>query len=66
MKLWFPLFLMVSGLLIIWQPRTSRWQQRISAHLGGDERRIRQRAKTFVVLGVAFILVGFALLVRQL
>lgn len=59
-----PLFLIAVGLLLIWQPRTKRWQQRLAAHFGGDERRVKQRANTFFLLGFAFIMAGLAYLYR--
>ncbi|WP_420908775.1 hypothetical protein [Brevibacillus humidisoli] len=64
MPLLLPLFLITVGLLVIWQPRTKRWRQRLSRHLGGDEARIKQRANTFFLLGFAFVLAGMALLYR--
>jgi hypothetical protein len=63
--LFFPLFLLAVGLLLIWQPRTKRWQTRLLAHFNGDERRVKQRANTFFLLGFAFILAGLAFLYRQ-
>ncbi|WP_126429455.1 hypothetical protein [Brevibacillus marinus] len=63
MTLLLPLFLIAAGLLVIWQPRTKRWQQRLLRQLR-DEHRVKQRARTFVLLGSACILAGFALLFR--
>lgn len=59
-----PIFLLLAGLLVMWQPRTKRWQSRLRAHLKGDERRIKQRANTFFLLGFAFILAAIALMYR--
>ncbi|MET3287912.1 UNVERIFIED_CONTAM: hypothetical protein ABID98_000482 [Brevibacillus sp. OAP136] len=59
-----PVFLLLAGLLVMWQPRTKRWQSRLRAHLGGDERRMKQRANTFFLLGFAFVLAGLALLYK--
>lgn len=59
-----PLFLIVMGFLVIWQPRTKRWQDRIRKHVGGNEQRVKQRANTFALLGFAFILCGISLLFR--
>jgi len=64
MSLTLPLFLLAIGLIVMWQPRTKRWQQRMHAFFGGDERRVKQRANTFFLLGVAFLFAGFALLFR--
>ncbi|NGQ97272.1 hypothetical protein G3578_19215 [Brevibacillus sp. SYP-B805] len=64
MKLGLPLFLLAVGLIVMWQPRTRRWQSRLRAHLKGDERRIRQRANTFFLLGFAFVMAALALLYR--
>jgi hypothetical protein len=64
MTLGLPLFLIAVGLLVMWQPRTRRWQQRLRAHLNGDERRVKQRANTFFLLGFAFFMAGLALLYR--
>lgn len=63
-QLVFPLFLVFIGLIVMWQPRTKRWQQRLTFHLSGDERRVKQRANTFFLLGFAFVMAGFALLYR--
>lgn len=60
----FPLFLLALGLLLMLQPRTKRWQQRLHTHFAGDERRVKQRANTFLLLGFAFILAGLAYLYR--
>ncbi|MGD8192276.1 hypothetical protein ACQCN2_20085 [Brevibacillus ginsengisoli] len=59
-----PLFLIVLGVVVIWQPRTKRWQERIRTHLAGNEQRVKQRANTFFLLGFAFILCGISLLYR--
>ncbi len=64
MPTFLPLFLIAVGVLVMLQPRTQRWQRRLSAHFRGDERRIKQRANTFFLLGFAFILAGLALLYR--
>lgn len=63
-QLAFPFFLLAIGLLLMIQPRTRRWQQRLSAHFGGDERRVKQRANTFFLLGFAFVLAALAYLYR--
>ncbi|MBO8163738.1 MAG: hypothetical protein H0Z34_08515 [Brevibacillus sp.] len=60
----FPLFLMAVGVVVMWQPRTKRWQNRLARHMGGDQRRVKQRANTFLLLGFAFLLAGFAMLYR--
>ncbi len=60
----FPLFLLAVGILVMVQPRTKRWQSRMSAYFQGDERRVKQRANTFFLLGLAFLLAGFAYLFR--
>ncbi|MGQ7278789.1 hypothetical protein ACT91Q_12530 [Brevibacillus thermoruber] len=59
-----PLFLFAVGLLLMWQPRTKRWRARLLAHFNGDERRVRQRAHTFFLLGFAFFLSALAYLYR--
>lgn len=64
MTWWFPLFLIFAGLLIMWQPRTKRWQRRLGAHLRGDQRRLKQRANTFYLLGFSFCVSGLAILYR--
>ncbi len=64
MAIGFPLFLMAMGLIVMWQPRTERWKKRLSRHLNGNEKRLKQRANTFFLLGFAFVLAGFALLYR--
>lgn len=46
------------------QPRTKRWKARMNAHFQGNEQRIKQRANTFFLLGLAFVLAGFAYLFR--
>jgi hypothetical protein len=63
-RMFLPLFLIAVGLLLIWQPRTKRWQRRLAVHFAGDERRVKQRANTFFLLGFAFLLAGFAYLYR--
>lgn len=60
----FPLFLMAMGLLVMWQPRTKRWKKRLSLHLNGNEKRLKQRANTFLLLGFAFFMAGLTLLYR--
>lgn len=60
-----PVFLIIIGLLVIWQPRTKRWQGRMHAHFAGNERRIKQRANTFGLLGFAFIMCGISILYRM-
>ncbi|MFM1654398.1 hypothetical protein ACI7RC_20225 [Brevibacillus sp. B_LB10_24] len=64
MPLFYPVFLILIGLLVMLQPKTKRWQRRISAHVGGDQRRVKSRANTFFLLGFCFVLTGFALLYR--
>jgi hypothetical protein len=59
-----PLFLVAVGLLLMWQPRTHRWRTRLTRHFAGDERRVKQRANTFFLLGFAFIMAGLAFLYR--
>jgi hypothetical protein len=63
-RLFFPFFLLAIGVLLIWQPRTKRWQARLLAHFNGDGQRVKQRAHTFFLLGFAFILAGLAFLYR--
>jgi uncharacterized iron-regulated membrane protein len=63
-QMFLPLFLIAVGLLLIWQPRTKRWRQRLAAHFAGDERRVKQRAHTFFLLGFAFLMAGIAYLYR--
>jgi hypothetical protein len=58
----FPLFLLLIGVVVMIQPRTKRWKSRMTAHFKGDEKRIKQRANTFYLLGFAFIMAGFAYL----
>ncbi|TQR33204.1 hypothetical protein C7Y45_19320 [Brevibacillus brevis] len=60
----FPLFLLAVGILVMVQPQTKRWQSRMNAHFQGDERRVKQRANTFFLLGLGFLLAGFAYLFR--
>lgn len=60
----FSLFLLLAGVIVMLQPRTRRWQSRMAAHFHGDEKRIKQRANTFFLLGFAFILTGLAYLYR--
>ncbi|RAT96389.1 hypothetical protein [Brevibacillus sp. Leaf182] len=60
----FPLFLLVVGIIVMVQPRTKRWQSRMNTYFQGDERRIKQRANTFFLLGLAFLFAGFAYLFR--
>lgn len=62
--MYFPLFLLAMGLLLIVQPRTKRWQERVNRHLKGNEKRVKQRANTFFLLGFAFIMAGLAYLYR--
>lgn len=64
MKLFLPLFLLVISAIVMWQPRTKRWQDRIRTHFGGNEQRMKQRANTFFLLGFAFFLGGLAMLYR--
>ncbi len=64
MSYFLPLFLIAIGLIVMWQPRTKRWQERIRVHFGGNETRVKQRANTFFLLGFAFLLGGFALLYK--
>ncbi|MGZ0050302.1 hypothetical protein [Brevibacillus gelatini] len=59
-----PFFLLAAGVLVMLQPRTKRWKARMNAHLQGNEQRIKQRANTFFLLGLAFVLAGFAYLFR--
>ncbi|MGE5703786.1 MAG: hypothetical protein ACM32O_14765 [Clostridia bacterium] len=59
-----PVFLLIFGAVIMWQPRTQRWQARLREHLQGDEQRLKQRANTFYLLGFAFVLTAFALMYR--
>ncbi|QRG70859.1 hypothetical protein [Brevibacillus choshinensis] len=58
----FPLFLILIGAVVMIQPRTKRWQSRMAAHFKGDEKRVKQRANTFFLLGFAFIMAGLAYL----
>jgi len=60
----YPLFLLAAGLLIMAQPRTKRWQSRMHKYFNGNEQRIKQRANTFFLLGLAFLLAGLAYLYR--
>jgi len=60
----YPLFLLAVGVLLMLQPRTKRWQNRLRTHFHGNEQRVRQRANTFFLLGFAFILAGLAYLYR--
>jgi len=60
----FALFLMALGLIVMWQPRTARWKKRLLLHLHGNEKRLKQRANTFFLLGFAFFLAGLSLLYR--
>lgn len=46
------------------QPRTQRWKTRMDTFFQGKEKRVKQRANTFFILGFAFILAGFAYLYR--
>lgn len=62
--MFFPLFLLAIGLLLIGQPRTKRWQARMNAHLKGNQQRVKQRANTFFLLGFAFVMAGLAYLYR--
>jgi hypothetical protein len=64
-QVFMPLFLIAIGLLLMWQPRTERWRARLTRHFGGNERRVKQRANTFFLLGFAFILAGLAFLYRM-
>ncbi|MGN7469693.1 hypothetical protein [Brevibacillus sp. SAFN-007a] len=59
-----PFFLLAAGVLVMLQPRTKRWQTRMTAYFRGNEQRIKQRANTFFLLGLAFVLAGFAYLFR--
>lgn len=60
--MFFPLFLLLMGVLVMVQPRTKRWQARMEAHFHGDEKRVKQRANTFYLLGFAFVMAGLAYL----
>ncbi len=64
MAVFLPLFLIICGAIIMWQPRTRRWQSRLSAFFRGDQNRIKQRANTFFLLGFAFVMAGIALLYK--
>ncbi|EJL43260.1 hypothetical protein BAG01nite_25930 [Brevibacillus agri] len=59
-----PVFLIAAGVLVMLQPRTKRWQARMNAYFRGNEQRVKQRANTFFLLGLAFMLAGFAYLFR--
>ncbi|WP_421617638.1 hypothetical protein ACAF76_005535 [Brevibacillus sp. TJ4] len=60
----YPLFLLAVGVLLMLQPRTKRWQNRLRIHFQGNEQRVKQRANTFFLLGFAFVLAGLAYLYR--
>lgn len=60
----FPIFLIVIGIIVMLQPRTNRWKARMNSFFQGNEKRVKQRANTFFILGFAFILAGFAYLFR--
>ncbi|HBZ82048.1 MULTISPECIES: hypothetical protein [Brevibacillus] len=60
-----PFFLMAAGVLVMLQPRTKRWQSRMNHYFRGNEKRVKQRANTFFLLGLAFVLAGFAYLFRM-
>ncbi|QQE75575.1 hypothetical protein KDJ56_06315 [Brevibacillus composti] len=59
-----PIFLIAAGILLMLQPRTKRWRDRLLAHFGGDEQKVKQRANTFMLLGFAFLLAGLAYLYK--
>jgi len=60
-----PALLVAAGLLVMYQPRTARWQKRLRAHLGGDEQKLKKRANTFFLLGFAFVLTGISIFFRM-
>jgi len=60
----FPVFLILLGIVVMLQPRTTRWKTRMNSFFQGNEKRVKQRANTFFLLGFAFILAGFAYLYR--
>lgn len=62
--MYFPIFLIVMGIVLMLQPRTQRWKTRMDTFFQGKEKRVKQRANTFFILGFAFILAGFAYLYR--
>ena len=63
---WFlPVFLLIAGMLVAYQPKTRRWKQRLTAHFGGDERKVRQRAYTFYLLGFAFFMAALSIFLRM-
>ncbi|GIO08979.1 hypothetical protein J31TS6_50070 [Brevibacillus reuszeri] len=62
--MYFPIFLIVMGIVLMLQPRTHRWKTRMDTFFQGNEKRVKQRANTFFILGFAFILAGFAYLYR--
>ncbi|GED69039.1 hypothetical protein BRE01_27410 [Brevibacillus reuszeri] len=62
--MYFPIFLMVMGIVLMLQPRTNRWKTRMKAAFQGNEKRVKQRANTFFILGFTFLLAGFAYLYR--
>ncbi|WP_232699843.1 hypothetical protein [Brevibacillus daliensis] len=60
-----PYFLIAAGLLVAYQPKTKRWQRRLSAFFGGDQKRVDKRAKTFYLLGMSMTIIGCFLLIRM-
>ncbi|QDX95610.1 hypothetical protein JNUCC42_22515 [Brevibacterium sp. JNUCC-42] len=60
-----PYFLMLAGLLVAIQPKTKRWKRRLSAHFAGNQKRVKQRANTFYLLGVSCLILGCFLLLRK-
>ncbi|MBG9796581.1 hypothetical protein O0555_23600 [Brevibacillus laterosporus] len=60
-----PYFLIGAGLVVAIQPKTKRWNRRLSAHFSGNEKRMKQRANTFYLLGVSCVVVGCFLLLRK-
>ena len=62
--MYFPVFLILIGIVVMLQPRTNRWKTRMNTFFQGNEKRVKQRANTFFLLGFAFVLAGFAYLYR--
>lgn len=61
-----PYVLLVAGVVVAIQPTTKRWKRRLSAHFAGNEKRVKQRANTFYLLGVSCVILGCFLLLRTL
>ncbi|AKF94113.1 hypothetical protein [Brevibacillus laterosporus] len=61
-----PYVLLVAGVVVAIQPTTKRWKRRLNAHFAGNEKRVKQRANTFYLLGVSCVILGCFLLLRTL